>query len=66
MKTQYRGFDIVLDAAEEWSAQIINSSTGRTFSQRLTTPIADGSAQCLRRAQNLVDAFLALHGTNQA
>ena len=66
MKTQYRGFDIVLDAAEEWSAQIINSSTGRTFSQRLTTPIADGSAQCLRRAQNLVDAFLALQGTSQA
>jgi hypothetical protein len=66
MKTQYRGFDIVLDAADEWSAQIINSSTGRTFSQRLTTPIAEGSAQCLRRAKNLVDAFLALHGTSQA
>ncbi len=62
MKTNYRGFEISLSAQDEWSAQITNAATGKTWSQRLTAPIAEGQAQCLKRAQNLVDAFLALHG----
>jgi hypothetical protein len=66
MKTHYRGFDIILNAADEWSAEIINPSTGKTWSHRLTTPIAAGSGECLRRAENLVDAFLALHGPRTA
>lgn len=66
MKTTYRGFDIILTSADEWSAEIVNPHTGKTWSHRLTTPFADGSAACLRRAQNLVDAFLALNGPRTA
>ena len=66
MKNSYRGFDIVLDATDQWSAEIINQATGRAFTHRATAPIGGGQAECLRRAQNLVDAFLALHGTQTA
>jgi hypothetical protein len=66
MKNSYRGFDIVLAAADEWSAEIINQSTGKAFTHRAKAPIAGGQAECLKRAQNLVDAFLALHGTQTA
>ncbi len=66
MKTQYRGFDIVLSGGEQWSAQIVNPATGKPWSHRATGPAGAGSAECLRQAQSLVDAFLALHGTQSA
>lgn len=66
MKTQYRGFDIDLDSADQWSAQIIDPETGRRWSHQLTSPIAEGSDAVLKRAKNLVDAFLALHGPRSA
>jgi hypothetical protein len=66
MKNSYRGFDIVLDVNDEWSAEIINQSTGKAFAHRATAPITAGQAECLKHAQNLVDAFLALHGTRTA
>ena len=66
MKTHYRGFDIVLSSADEWSAEISDASTGRRWSHRLTTPINSGREEALKRAQNLVDAFLALHGARTA
>ena len=66
MKTNYRGFDIILNADDDWSAEIVNPSTGKAWSQRPRSPIAAGSAECLKRAYNLVDAFLALHGPRQA
>jgi hypothetical protein len=62
MRTNYRGFTIELKSDGEWSAEISNAATGKHWSQRLNTPIAEGSGACLKRAQNLVDAFLALHG----
>ncbi len=62
MKISYRGFDIELSRADQWSAQISSASTGRPWSQRATAPLEDGQTACLRRAQNLVDAFLALNG----
>ncbi len=62
MNQQYRGFDITLSAGEHWLARIARSDTGKSWSQDLATPLAEGSAACLMRAQNLVDAFLALHG----
>ena len=66
MKTSYRGFDISLSSADEWIAEITNPTTGKALSQRLASPIAEGSASCLKRAQNLVDAFIALHGPRTA
>ena len=66
MKTNYRGFDIIVTSAGEWAAEIVNPATGKPWSQRLTTPIGDGSGACLKRAQNLVDAFLALNGPRAA
>ncbi len=66
MKTNYRGFDILLNSGDVWSAEIINPATGKPWAHHLTTPIAEGSARCLKRAQNLVDAFLALHGPRSA
>jgi hypothetical protein len=62
MKTNYRGFDITLSASDRWMAEISNPDTGRAWSQRLTGPITEGSSACLKRAQNLIDAFVALHG----
>ena len=62
MKQQYRGFDSTLSAGDHWSARIARSETGKSWSHELATPLLEGSAACLRRAQNLVDAFLALHG----
>ncbi len=66
MKTSYRGFDIILNADDEWSAEIINPSTGKAWSHRPHSPFAAGSAECLKRAYGLVDAFLALHGPLKA
>jgi len=62
MKQHYRGFDITLTASDHWFARIARSQTGKTWSQEIVTPLTEGSAACLRRAQNLVDAFLALRG----
>lgn len=61
MQSHYRGFNITLMADPDWSAEIADAATGKVWSQRLRTPAADGSATCLRRAQNLVDAFIALN-----
>jgi len=66
MRTNYRGFDITLSSADQWVAEISNPETGKAWSQQLTSPIAEGSATCLKRAQNLVDAFIALHGPRTA
>jgi|GEM_PF-5712402 len=66
MKTHYRGFDIELSAGENWSAEIRDPSTGRAWSHKLSTPSGAGSSECLKRARNMVDAFLALHGTRTA
>ena len=66
MKTHYRGFDINLSSSDEWSAEISDASTGKTWSHRLTSPINAGSDEVLTRARNLVDAFLALHGPRAA
>jgi hypothetical protein len=66
MKTNYRGFDITLSAADMWFAEISNPATGKAWSQRLATPLNDGSSKALRRAQGMVDAFLALHGPQAA
>jgi hypothetical protein len=60
MHSNYRGFNITLVADPDWSAEIADAATGKAWSQRLRTPAAEGSAACLRRAQNLVDAFIAL------
>jgi hypothetical protein len=61
-KTNYRGFEITLTSADAWSAEITNPSTGKTWSRTLTGPLEEGSEACLKRAQNMVDAFIALHG----
>ncbi len=66
MKANYRGYDIELHRADGWSAEIVNAATGKAWSQRASVPLEAGQAACLRRAQNLVDAFLALHGARQA
>lgn len=60
MKTHYRGHDIVVHAAGDWSAEIINASSGKTWSQRPSVALEDGPEACARRAKNLVDAYLAL------
>ncbi|HVW92988.1 MAG TPA: hypothetical protein VHB74_10320 [Devosia sp.] len=62
MKTSYRGFDIQLTQSDRWTAEIVNASTGRAWSQRPSTPLEEGANACLRLARNLVDAFLALRG----
>jgi hypothetical protein len=66
MKTNYRGFDITVNSSDVWSAEIRNPATGKAWSHQLSSPMAEGSSVCLRRAQNLVDAFIALHGPNRA
>lgn len=66
MKTNYRGFEIDLSAGAEWSAGITNAATGHRWSQRATAPLSAGQEAALKRAQNLVDAFLALHGPQAA
>jgi hypothetical protein len=66
MRTNYRGFEITVTSDDQWVAEISNPQTGKRWSQRLTSPIAEGSATCLKRAQNLVDAFIALHGQRTA
>jgi hypothetical protein len=63
MNAQYRGFNIALKAGDAWSARISNAQTGRAWSQEPSTPLEAGSDACMKRATNLVDAFLALHGT---
>ena len=60
MQTSYRGFNITVVGDTDWSAEIVDAATGRAWSQRLRTPAVEGSAACLRRAQNMVDAFIAL------
>lgn len=62
MKTQYRGFDILLTGGERWSARIARSETGKAWSDGPTASLEDGPDACLRQARNLVDAFLALNG----
>jgi len=66
MKTNYRGFDITLHSADAWFAEITNPATGKAWSHRVTSPIAEGSGTVLKRAQNLVDAFIELHGPRAA
>jgi hypothetical protein len=62
MNLKYRGFNIDLVKGDEWSAKITNATTGRSWSKQPATPLEDGSEACIRRATNLVDAFIALHG----
>jgi hypothetical protein len=66
MKTYYLGFDITLHSADAWFAEITNPTTGKAWSHRVTSPITEGSTTALKRAQNLVDAFIALHGPRAA
>jgi hypothetical protein len=66
MKTNYRGFEITLTSGDVWSAEITNPATGKAWSQQVTSPLDEGSETALKRAQNLVDAFIALHGTRAA
>jgi hypothetical protein len=66
MKTSYRGFEITLSSADVWFAEIINPATGKAWSRRITSPIDEGSASALKRAQNMVDAFIALRGPRAA
>jgi hypothetical protein len=62
MRTNYRGFDIIMDSGEQWSAEIVNPGTGKPWAHRLTAPLNGDSGECLKRAKNLIDAFLALNG----
>ena len=62
MRTQYRGFDIQLEAADSWSASIVKSATGKRWSRSLTATLDEGQEVCVRRAKNLVDTYLALNG----
>jgi hypothetical protein len=62
MNLKYRGFNIDLMKGDEWYAKITNASTGRSWSKQPSTPLEAGSEACMRRATNLVDAFIALHG----
>lgn len=62
MKTQYRGFEIAVRPEEQWTAEIIRSSTGRSWCHRPTVPLGEGSQACVQQAQRLVDAFIALKG----
>jgi hypothetical protein len=66
MKTTYRGFDIIVDSDDQWSAEIVNPETGKAWAQRLTAPLTVDAAECLKRAQSLIDAFLALNGPRTA
>lgn len=66
MKTTYRGFEITLNVADVWSAEITNEATGKAWSQRVTSPIEDGRETALKRAQNMIDAFIALRGAQAA
>jgi len=66
MKTSYRGFDIIVDSDDQWSAEIVNPQTGKSWAQRLTAPLSGDATECLKRAQNLIDAFLALNGPRTA
>jgi hypothetical protein len=62
MKTNYRGFDIVMNSDGQWSAEIVNPRTGKSWAHRLTAPLSGDGGECLKRAQNMIDAFLALNG----
>lgn len=62
MQTNYRGFTIELRAEDSWSAEIRDAETGKSWSQRLRTPIDEGEDACLKRAQSLVDTYIALNG----
>jgi hypothetical protein len=66
MKTNYRGFEIIMDSDDQWSAEIVNPETGKAWAQRLTAPLNADATECLKRAQNLIDTFLALNGPRTA
>jgi len=65
MKSNYRGFDITLSSGDMWFAEVSNPTTGKIWSQLIASPLNDGSSKALRKAQGMVDAFLALHGTRR-
>jgi hypothetical protein len=66
MKTNYRGFEIIVDSDDQWSAEIVNPETGKAWAKRLTAPLSTDVNECLKRAQNLIDTFLALNGPRTA
>ena len=57
---------IVLVGHSYGGSVITNAATGHRWSQRATAPLSAGQEAALKRAQNLVDAFLALHGPQAA
>jgi hypothetical protein len=62
MQLHYRGFDITLGVTDQWSARITRSDSGKTWSNGPRSTLDEGHTVCLRRAQNLVDAYRALRG----
>lgn len=62
MITHYRGFDIHVQASEAWTAEISRPNTGKRWTKSPSATLEEGQDVCVRRAKNLVDAFIALKG----